>query len=180
MSNCTGKEDESNPHFVLHQIETLLSEKKILKITGPNKTKTSPNHDMNKNDENVETKKTIDNFDKGEPTKHFTNVKKVYQFLTVYISDCVANFGCSESITGHSKNITSAVECRKDCQQENDCRFEKDTRIVESISFRFFTWYSDGGLKNYCFGFKQCLSINLECKFCVSGPEEMICKDQAE
>ena len=71
MSNFTGKEDESNPHFVLHEIETLLSEKKMLKSIEPNKA--SHNLDMNKNDENMETKNQFDNFDKGKPTKHFTN-----------------------------------------------------------------------------------------------------------
>ena len=89
MSNFTGKEDESNPHFVLHEIETLLSEKKMLKSIGPNKTKTSPNLDMNKNDENMVTKNQFDNFDKGEPKKHFTNVKKVDQFLPFFFASFI-------------------------------------------------------------------------------------------
>ena len=54
MSNHTGKEDESNPHFVFHEIETLLTEKNMLKSNGRNKTKTSPNLDINKNYENQE------------------------------------------------------------------------------------------------------------------------------
>ena len=84
MSNCAGKEDESNPQFVLHKIETLLSEKKMLKSVLPNKTKTSPNHDMNKNYENMETKNQFDNFDKGELSKLFTNCKK--RFFLFFIT----------------------------------------------------------------------------------------------
>ena len=61
----------------------------MLKSIGPNKTKTSPNLDMNKNDENMVTKNQNDNFDKGEPTKHFTNVKKVDQFLPIFFASFI-------------------------------------------------------------------------------------------
>ena len=44
---------------------------------------------MNKNDENMVTKNQNDNFDKGEPTKHFTNVKKVDQFLPIFFASFI-------------------------------------------------------------------------------------------
>ena len=58
--------------------------------------------------------------------------------------------------------------------------YEGEARTrVDEVSFRFFTWYSGGGLSNYCFRFNQCLAINLECKYCASGPLDLVCNKDA-